>query len=201
MKLLYSKTSPYVRKVLVAAQELDLLHRIELVPAVVAPTSRNPEVTVANPLGKIPTLILEDGTALYDSRVIIVYLDSLTDTQLAPSDGIARFKALTGLAAADGIVDAALVCRYELATRPEPLRWADWVEGQWAKVTGALDMFETTDLRADDDWSIVDIALACALGYLDFRFADRDWRPGRPRLSAFYAQASQRASMQATVPS
>lgn len=200
MKLLHSPPSPFARKVIVAAHELGLIDRIALEKVAVTPVSANAEVAAANPLGKIPTLLLDDGTALFDSRVIVDYLDSLTDRALAPRSGPARWTTLTELAQADGLLDAALLARYETFLRPEPLRWAEWSEGQLGKVRRALAAFETSTRRAGDDLGIADIAVACGLGYLDFRFPDEDWRAGHPRLAAFYAEISRRPSWLATDP-
>ncbi|WP_304186348.1 glutathione S-transferase N-terminal domain-containing protein [Phenylobacterium aquaticum] len=200
MKLYYSNASPFARKVLVAAHELGLADRIELVTAMVTPTAANPEVAAANPLSKVPTLITDDGQAIYDSRVIVDYLDTLGARTLAPTSGAARFAVLTELAAADGLLDAALLARYEQMLRPEPLRWADWTQGQLDKVRRTLDHFETLTLKAEGDVGIVEIAVACGLGYLDFRFASEDWRATRPKLAAFYAVFSQRPSWPITDP-
>ncbi len=200
MKLYYSPPSPFARKVIVAAHELGVIDRIALEQVAVTPVSQNDIVAAANPLAKIPTLMLPDGHALFDSRVIVDYLDSLTDRALAPRSGPARWRVLAELAQADGLLDAALLARYELMMRPEPLRWAEWIEGQLGKARRALDAFEGSERRAGDDLGIADIAVACGLGYLDFRFPDEAWRNGRPRLAAFYAEISERPSWAATDP-
>ncbi|WP_309088457.1 glutathione S-transferase family protein [Phenylobacterium sp.] len=199
MKLLSSGASPYARKVAVAAHEAGLIDRIEIVSVTVSPVSVNPEVSAANPLTKVPTLLLDDGAALFDSRVIVDYLDELSGGRLVPA-GAARWPALRDQAAADGLMDAALLARYERALRPEALRWAEWDAGQIGKIERALDTFEagfTPSARAPQ---IGDIALACALSYLDFRFADLGWRNGRSRLAAFAEAFNARPSMQATQP-
>lgn len=192
MKLLLSPASPYARKVWLAAAELGLQDRIEVANASASPVAGNPELSALNPLGKIPVLIREDGPALYDSRVIVDYLDGLTPRRLCPAEGEARWRVQTLHAAADGLLDAALLARYEEALRPEPLRWADWRRGQGEKIRRVLDLFEATDLKAGDDARICDIAAACALGYLDFRFAAEPWRDGRPRLAAFFEAFTRR---------
>jgi glutathione S-transferase len=186
MKLLLSPASPYARKVWLAAAELGLEGRIEVANASASPVADTPELSALNPLGKIPVLITDAGEALYDSRVIADYLDSLTARRLCPADGEACWRVQTLHAAADGLLDAALLARYEEALRPEPLRWTDWRRGQGEKIRRVLDMLEGADLRAGDDARICDIAVACALGYLDFRFAAEPWRPGRPSLTAFF---------------
>lgn len=200
MKLFYSGASPFARKVIVAAHELGVADQITLETVTVSPTGENGVVAAANPLAKIPTLLLDDGTALYDSRVIVDYLDSLGAKTLAPKSGASRFAVLTEMAAADGLAEAALLARYEEFLRPEPLRWVDWTAGQLAKVTRAVDAFEASPRRAGDDLTIADIAVACGLGYLDLRFPGVAWRDGRPKLAAFYAEIAQRPSMVATEP-
>jgi glutathione S-transferase len=200
MKLYYSPPSPFARKVIVAAHELGLIDRIALEKVAVTPVSQNDLVAASNPLAKVPTLVLEDGQALFDSRLIVDYLDTLTDRSLAPREGPQRWRALTELAQADGLLDAALLARYETTMRPEPLRWDEWTEGQLGKVRRALDAFEGSERRAGDDLGIADIGVACGLGYLDLRFPGEAWREGRPRLTAFYEAVSQRPSWVATDP-
>ena len=192
MKLLLSPASPYARKVWLAAAELGLADRIEVSSAAASPVAENPDLSVLNPLGKIPVLVTDEGQALYDSRVIADYLDSLTARRLCPSSGPERWTVQTLHAAADGLLDAALLARYEEALRPEPLRWTDWRRGQGEKIRRVLDLFEATDLKAGDDARICDIAAACALGYLDFRFGAEPWRDGRPRLAAFFEAFTRR---------
>jgi len=142
MKLFYAATSPFVRKCLVSAHELGLRERLELLPAAAHPVNRDRAVVAHNPLGKIPTLITDEGTALYDSRVICEYLNSLSDGHLIPEPGPRRWAALVEQALADGLMDAAVLTRYENAARPEALRWADWIAGQLDKVACALAEIE-----------------------------------------------------------
>ena len=200
MKLFASVTSPFVRKVLVAAAETGLADLIEVVPASVSPTQPDAAVSAANPLGKVPTLVLDDGQALFDSRVILEYLDHLSGGRLLPAPGPDRWRALREHAVADGLMEAALLARYEQALRPGELRWADWEAGQIAKVVAALDLLEAEFQPSAGPALASDIAVACALGYLDFRFAGLGWRDGRPRLTAFEATFAGRPSMQATRP-
>ncbi len=201
MKLLYSQTSPYVRKVLVLAHETGLADRLELVPVSVAPVTPNPGVAAENPLVKIPTLVRDDGVSLFDSGVIVEYLDGVHGgTRLIPAEGEARWAALQRQAAADGLLDAAILVRYEVGLRPEEKRWTDWVDGQMRKVRGALAAFEADGVTLGQSLTIGEIAIACALAYLDFRFPDENWRDGRPRLTDFYAGFAERPSMKATVP-
>lgn len=199
MKLFYSPTSPYVRKVLVLMAEAGI-EGIELVSASGTPVAPDAGVIEKNPLGKIPALSREDGPTLYDSRVICQFLDSENGGKFYPN-GAKRWDVLTVEATADGILDAAILMVYESRIRPEEIRFAPWVEGQWAKIDRALDVLETRwidHLNGPMDMAL--IAVACALGYLDFRHASRDWRKGRPKLAAWEAAFAQRPSMQATVP-
>jgi glutathione S-transferase len=202
MKLFYSQASPYVRKVLVAAHEAGLAGEIELAPVAVTPIAPDAAVAAANPLSKLPTLITDDGQALYDSRVIVEWLDVRSGGRLLPAAGAPRWRALTLQATADGLLDAALLARYETFLRPEPLRWAEWTEGQLDKVRRALGVLETDFAGGANAAApkLAEIAVACALGYLDFRFPQEAWRERHPKLAAFEATMAARPSMQATRP-
>ncbi|MGC8521032.1 MAG: glutathione S-transferase [Steroidobacteraceae bacterium] len=200
MKLYFSPASPFARKVRISALELGLAERIELLQISLSPVSPHTDLRLHNPLGKIPALITDEGEALYDSPVICEYLDALAGgARLWPAAGPARWRALTRQALADGITDAAVLVRYEQAVRPEPLRWAQWIEGQWLKIRTALEALERDSLEGVFD--IGTISVACALGYLDFRFAEEGWRARLPRLAAWYALISERASLASTRPS
>lgn len=192
MKLLSSPTSPYVRKVLVLLRETGQTVETEVQHA--SPTARNPAVAAANPLGKIPALLTDDLGPLYDSRVICQYLDTLHDGPRLYPEGAARFTALRREALADGLLDAALLARYE-SIRPEGLVWPDWYAGQEAKMLAALAAMEA-DLPEGVD--IAAIAYGCALAYLDFRFAGLNWRDRHPKLAEWEAAFSARPSMRAT---
>ena len=199
MKLLYSPASPYVRKVMVVAHETGLTDRIELVPSAVAPTLVNPDVAAENPLVKVPTLVIEGGQSLFDSRVITEYLDTLHGgARLFPADGPARWTALRRQAMADGLLDAALLIRYEHILRPEPQRWQAWTDGQFRKVRQALASLAAEDFGAE--LTVGEIAAGCALGYLDFRYGNEPWRPGHPKLEAWYAKVAKLAPLAETVP-
>ena len=201
MKLLYQTHSPYARKVLVAAHELGLQHRIEVVHHDTSPTRRNDEVFALNPLGKVPVLIVDDGPALFDSSVICEYLDGLHGgARIIPAEHAARFRALRRQALALGMADAGIAARWEAERRPEASRWPPMLQGQLEKLAAACDLLEqelgdAPPAEAVPD--IGDIALATTLSWIAFRhvypFAD-----GRPRLSAWYARFSQRPSMLAT---
>ena len=200
MKLYYSSTSPFVRKVMVCALEHGLADSLELVTTKVVPSEPNREYARVAPLIKVPALVRDDGMVLFDSIVICEYLDSLGKGQrLFPPSGDGRWKALRLHAAADGILEAAVLARYENFVRPEPLRWKAWTDGQIVKVDQALDFLEQN--RADlEGVTIGTIAVACALGYLDFRYADRNWRGSHPKLAAWYEEMAKRPSLQKTVP-
>ena len=200
MRLFYSPTSPYVRKVTVLLRETGLLEQVELVTGSGTPVDPGQAPLQANPLGKVPALEREDGPALYDSRVICRYLDDLAGAGLYPQ-GPRLWDTLTVEATADGILDAAILMVYESRIRPEELRYAPWVEGQWAKIDRALDALETRWMpHLHGPLDIGQIAVGCALEYLDFRHAARGWRDGRPDLSMWGAAFSARPSMLATKP-
>ena len=199
MKLRYSPTSPYVRKVSVTAIELGLSARIEHIPT--DTQDRNSDLAEHNPLGKLPALILEDGGFLYDSPVICEYLDSLHDgPKIFPAAGPERWTALRQQALGDGILDAAILRMIETVRRPEELRWQVWIKHQTAKILRALDQFEAEVAALEGPLTIGRITAGCALGYVDFRAPELDWRAGRPKLAAWYETFAQRPAMQATVP-
>ncbi len=199
MKLYHSTTSPYVRKVMVVALELGLADRIELIPAKVSPIVRTAPVIADNPLGKVPTLVTDDGMILFDSRVIVEYLDALASGgRLIPAAGPARWQTLTDQALADGLLDAALLERYETSLRPADKLWPAWRDGQHDKVIKALDRMEQSAAGFAPRVDVGTIAAACALAYVDFRFADLGWRSGRPRLTGWFAVFATRAAMTAT---
>jgi glutathione S-transferase len=201
MKLRYSPASPYVRKVMVLAYETGLEPKLERIATTVLPVKENAELSRENPLVKVPTLVTDDGQVLFDSPVICEYLDSLHGgAKLFPPSGAPRWTALRLQALGDGILDAALLARYEKAVRPQELLWADWVDGQMRKIRHGLDALEANIGELAGAPTIGIIAVACALGYLDFRFADENWRAARPKLAGWYADFAQRPSMQATVP-
>jgi glutathione S-transferase len=200
MKIFYSPASPYVRKCMVIAEELGLASRIECLAAAANPINRDQQIVANNPLGKIPALITDDGTALYDSRVIAEYLNDLGKGQYVPAQGTARWRALTEQALGDGMLDAALLARYEAVMRPEQLRWADWTRGQMEKIFSGIAQIEAGCEQWGERWDIGTITLACALGYLDFRFADVDWRSQHPKAAHWFARMNAKPSMQTTLP-
>lgn len=200
MKLYHSSTSPYVRKVMVTLHETGQLEDVELVAESGTPLDASNAPLAQNPLGKVPALSRDDGPALYDSRVICRYLDDRAGGRLYPAPP-RRWDTLTIEATADGILDAALLMVYEDRLRPEEKRIGEIVEGQWAKVARALDALENrwlSHLRGPLDMG--QIAVGCALGYLDLRHGARVWRNDAPGLAAWYARFADRPSMEATAP-
>jgi glutathione S-transferase len=201
LRLHYSYASPYVRKVAAVAIETGLRDRLELTARKVSPIAPDAEVNRDNPLGKVPCLVTDDGLALFDSRVICEYLDSLhAGPKMFPRAGPGRWTALRRQAEGDGILDAALLARYETFLRPEALRWPDWTLGQKAKFRRALDALEGEAGNFGETVDIGTITIGCALGYLDFRYAADDWRASRPKLAAWFEGFVERPSMAATAP-
>jgi glutathione S-transferase len=200
MKLYFAAASPFVRKVSIVAHECGLAERITRVTTAVMPHAPNADFARANPLIKVPALERDDGRVLYDSLVICEYLDALGKGGLFPAPGDARWDALRRHALADGILDAALLARYENVVRPEALRWPEWYAGQLKKIDHALDVAESEVAALPAAFDIGQVTLACALGYLDFRYPDLPWRTGRPALAAWWLAAAKRPSVAATVP-
>jgi len=200
MKLFYSPASPFVRKCLAVAHEVGLRKKIELVPAAAHPVNRDRSVVAHNPLGKIPTLITDEGAALYDSRVICEYLNAQGKGDLIPA-GPARWNVLAEQSLADGMMDAAVLGRYETVLRPEPLRWGDWTTGQLEKVASGLDEIERRAPAFGNRVDLGTIAVGCTLGYLDFRYAPLAWRDKHPNAASWFERFGARESMAATRPS
>lgn len=202
LRLFHSPASPYVRKVMVTAIERSVEDRIELLPSAAGPVKRDQTIVRHNPSGKVPSALLENDQPLFDSRVICAYVDSLASSgaSVYPQDQ-RRFKVLMLEALADSILDACLLCRYERVMRPAELQWDDWYNGQMEKIDSGLDDLES---RWFDDIAVEfhagSIAAACTLGYLDFRFGDKDWRLSHPKLAAWFAEVSGRPSMEKTFP-
>ena len=167
-----------------------------------APTKPNEEVARENPLVKVPALTTDDGLVLYDSPVICEYLDTLHDgTKLFPPSGKARWLALRQQALGDGILDAAILGRYEIL-RPKEYQWQDWLDAQMRKVRGALGALEMEAEAGElaGPLTIGQITIACALGYLDFRYQSEAWRTKHRRLAVWADEIAQRKSIQLTLP-
>ncbi len=219
MLLRHSHTSPYVRKVMVLLHETGLIERVRLEP--VDGWSEPDALTADNPLSMVPTLVLDDGSTLFDSPVICEYLDSLHDgPPLIPTNGPAnaptntpddratRWRVLREQALADGILDCAILIFLEQHRRPEALHWDWWLDLKRRAIMRALDQLdrdtaEPAEGKIESLVGRVDlgtIAIAVALGYLDLRGAVGDWRDDRPALSAWFADFAKRPSMIATAP-
>lgn len=202
MTLFHNPASPYVRKVMVLLHETGQLNRVALHGCQLTPVSPDAALNQDNPLGKIPALRLADGQVLYDSRVILDYLDQQhVGNPLIPRDGSARWRRLTLAARADGIMDASVLVRYELALRAPEKHWEQWLDGQRDKIRRALAVLEAEAIaELASHFDVAAISVACALGYLDFRHPDLEWRQDHPQLAAWYLEVSQRPSMLATRP-
>ncbi len=184
MILRSSPASPFVRKVRIAASLLGLDSKIEVRDADL--NSDDDSIRRQNPLGKIPALVLDDGSVLYDLRVILEYLDHLAGgDRIVPREPKARFEALRLQALCDGILDAGILMVYESRYRPPEMKVQAWLERQQAKFNRALDALEAAPPPLDAMPNVGQIALACALGYGDLRFGG-EWRKNHPKLVAYH---------------
>ena len=196
MKLAYSPNSPYVRKCVVLAIQRGIDKQMELWTV----GTTDPALLKVNPLSKVPTLVLDDGTALYDSPVICEYLDSVGDgPKMFPPVGPARWKALRQEALGDGILDATQPRRREIAL-PQDEGRQSYIALQQGKVKAALAVLEAEADSLGMLTNIGEITIACALGYMDFRYPNEPWRHGHPQLEAWYAKVSTMPAMARTVP-
>jgi glutathione S-transferase len=203
MKLIGSLTSPYVRKVRVVLAEKKLDYQLEL-----EDVWSSDRVTASNPLGKVPCLVMEGGEAVFDSRVIVEYVDTLSPVgRLIPERGRERAEVRTWEALADGVLDAAVAVRLEQtwSGRADGQRSQAWVERQMSKVHASLAAMNTG--LADKPWccngthlTLADVSVGCALAYLDFRFPQIDWRAGHPNLHKLHDKLAQRPSFIDTSP-
>lgn len=202
MKLFYSPASPYARTVRAAAIELGLADRLALEVTEVVPTRPNRAYAAAHhPLRKIPALLLDDGTTIYDSGVVCEYLDSLAGGgRLIPREGPDRWRVLTNFKLAQGMCDAAILMRYEVAVRPQEYRWPLWIDDQWDRVESGLHWFSRNGAELDEPLNLAHLALGSLLGYLDFRMAERAWRTRFPLLHEWFERIERRPSLQQTQP-
>ncbi|OUS04146.1 glutathione S-transferase [Rhodobacterales bacterium 52_120_T64] len=201
MKLYYAAASPFVRKVLIALHETNLLDQVEVVPVAVNPFSPGDVVPALNPLGKIPCLELADGTTLYDSRIITRYLSTLAPASEIYPDDDSLWDALTLEATADGIMDAAVTMIYELRIRPEDKVYKEFIDAQWQKIDRALSAIESRWMtQLNEQKNLPVLAVAAALDYVDFRHDDRNWRDTHPTLATWEAEIRERPSLVATIP-
>ncbi|MFW2541326.1 glutathione S-transferase [Primorskyibacter sp. 2E107] len=199
MQLIKSDASPFVRKTVVTLHETGLLDQVTLVDVATTPLASDPAVLAANPIGKIPALVRDHGPALYDSRVICRYLDAKAGSGLYPESRL--WEVLTLEATGDGIMEAALAMTYEARFRSPDMISTDWVEAQWSKAARALDALETRWMsHLNGPLDMGQMAVGCALGYIDLRHDARGWRTGRDALAAWFETFSARESMIATKP-
>ena len=199
MKLHWSPRSPFVRKVMIVAHERGLVDRIVCVRTVAAMTKPHAELMQDNPLSKIPTLVLDDGTAIYDSPVICEYLDALDGgPKLFPTEPKARMTALRRQALGDGFLDMMVALRNERErAQPSGVHLASTA----ARKAAVLEHLEReAEAFAAAPFGIGHIAIGCALSYLDFRFADEDWRKDHPRIAHWHGKFAVRPSVRATEP-
>ena len=199
MKLVYSPPSPFVRKVTTLIHHAGLNDRIELINVKTTALSVAEEARAANPLGKIPVMILEDGKAIFDSRVITRYLDEIAGSNLYPKEKI--YDTLSLEALADGIMESAVSITYESKLRPENEKSPSWMEAQWSKVLHAVKALDNGEFKAmDREINMGQIALACALGYLDFRHDAREWRNGHSKLASWNDKMMKLPALIKTIP-
>lgn len=199
MQLYYASTSPFVRKVRVTAYCLNLNDDIELLDSAAHPVERDERIAAFNPLAKVPALRTEEGMCLYDSRVICEYLNERAQGSLVPQQGDARWVSFTLQALGDGLMEAALLVRYEFTARPEDKQWEGWADGQLKKIQAALIETERNVKHFSPVPSdLGQIAIACGLGYLDFRFGELNWREDFPQTAAWFATFSAHPAMVAT---
>lgn len=201
IRLLGSPTSPYVRKVRIVMAEKRIDYQMEVEDV----WSADSRIGESNPLGKVPCLIMEDGGAMFDSRVIVEYLDGVTPvSRLIPPSGRERAEVRTWEALADGVLDAAILIRLELTQRPPEQQSAKWIARQQAKIDAGIEAMSSG--LAEKPWcngnayTLGDIAVGCALGYLDFRFAMIDWRGQYPNLARLYEKLAARPSFADSCP-
>ncbi|MBY6155077.1 glutathione S-transferase [Vannielia litorea] len=195
----HSPASPFVRMVMVVAHEVGLADEIDCVEAVGTPLEPGTMPVAQNPLGKIPTLERPDGPAMFDSRVICRFLDTQGSGTLYPESRI--WEVLTLEALAHGFTEAILAMTYEGRLRPEAMQSAEIMEAQWGKAQRAATHANARWMsHLSGPLDVAQIALACGLGYADFRHPHRDWRAGNEALAEWYARFCERPSMQATRP-
>lgn len=200
LQLYYAPTSPYIRKVMAVAHVTGLVSRIECLESAAHPVQRDARIATFNPLGKIPAARTAAGEPLYDSRVICEYLDSLGQGKLFPT-GERRWACLTRQALGDGMLDAAMLARYEGLVRHPKLQSEAWYKAQLEKIHAALDEIERqADILEALPLEIGTLTLGCALGYLDFRFPELDWRRDHPQAERWFAKFDHQPAMAATRP-
>jgi glutathione S-transferase len=199
MQLIMSPASPFVRSVRVLLRETGLIDRVDEVQVATSPTASAAEALAANPTGKIPALTRSDGPAIYDSRVIMRYLDNMADANLYPNTSL--YEVLTLEATAIAIMDATVSMAYEVRLRPETQQSPDWIEAQWGKAARGIEAINARWMsHLNGPLNAAQIATSCALGYIDLRHDGRNWRKGNNALAKWQAEFETRESMVATKP-
>jgi glutathione S-transferase len=198
MKIHGDVISPFTRMCLVTAHEVGLKDKVSLVSAAVRPTEVNPVLTKLSPIGKIPVLETDHGHAIYDSRVIMEYLAHVAgEKSFIPDDGVKRFRVLTLLSLAQSIGDAAVSLRYELVQRPEAMRWPEYKLRLKARILESLQHIEADWMQDVKSIHAGSVALACTIGYLDYRHDALNWRSTCSHLTEFAERFNKRMSMEA----
>ena len=200
MKITFSAASPFARKVRIAAIELGLIDKIQLVPVTVKVGEPNEEYSKITPLKKLPVLILDDGEVILDSYVIVEYLNELAGGGLIPEYGPTRWRVKSDHSLLQGMLDSMLLCRYENVMRPQGLHWKAWHDDHWNRVWTGMARFEARDDLLSGPLTIAQIALVCVLGYADFRFADCGWHKTYPKLDRFHQKMLERPSVKISIP-
>jgi len=201
MKLIGSLASPFVRKVRIVMAEKKLDYELTLEDVWTSETT----IYQSNPLGKVPCLIVEDGGAMFDSRVIVEYLDTLTPVgKLIPPHGRERAEVKCWEALADGVADAGVLIRLEKTQRPAELQSKDWIARQLGKVTGGLKAMSTgladKPFCVGTHYTLADVTVGCTLGWLAFRFPEINWRSDYPNLGKLFDKLAERSSFRETIP-
>ncbi|CTQ32647.1 glutathione S-transferase [Jannaschia rubra] len=198
MQLYSSPASPFARKcrvVLIETGQED----VDVRDVTANPMGGEPALNAANPSGKIPVLVRDDGPAIHDSRVICRFLDARGKAGLYPEGRL--WEVLSIEANADAMMESAVAITYEKRLRPEALHWSEWFDAQWTKIARSLDALEGRSMPLlEGPLNMAQIAVGCALGYLDLRLSDRNWREGRPTLAAWEERFAARPAMTATRP-
>jgi glutathione S-transferase len=190
--------SPFTRMCLVTAHEVGLKDRVKLVPAVVRPSEVNTTLTKLSPIGKIPVLETDHGHSIYDSRVIMEYLAHVAGEKgFIPDDGVKRFRVLTLQSLAQSTADAAVALRYEIVQRPEAMRWPEYRSRLKTRVIESLEHIEAEWMADLKGVNVASVAVACTLGYIDFRHDALNWRNTCPNLDEFAQRFNKRMSMEA----
>ena len=209
MQLHHSQNSPSVRKVLILAHELGLINEITLITELPNPLNTKQPSSASNPLSKIPTLILGDGSSLYDSRVICEYLDDLAQRRgstktFFPTDPTQKWKVAKLQSLADGIIDAGIIATYEMIYRPEEYRYQDWIEAQWTKMLRGFEWLEVEAregrLNGVEKMTVGEVTVICALDKFGRRNEEDKWEDRWPALAAWAEQFKERDSFKKTRP-